>query len=165
MKITGYALREAIKQQELKRDTAAASFRGSQTKFPDEEKPTPHQVMTAFATAEGALVALQEAQMKYNLAVTCEVFGEKTTLATAIKTVGAAGRVEKMWKSAVPADNYYESEVRSPDQIRAVRTLKAEEVLSLSIKAGKKAGALRAAIAIANAREVEIENLDRSLFE
>lgn len=171
MKTTGYGLREAIKQQELRRDTAAGAFNGSLKKFPDETKETPQAIVETFTKAERALVALQVAQMRYNLLVQVEVSGEKLTLAEAIKRVGGAGRIEKMWKGAIgdtKRNSYMDpDETRNLDEkiVRAIRTVPAQEAVKLTTAAGKKASTLRAAIAIANGKEVEIENLDSSLFE
>src|SRR5580698_4796879 len=100
MRVSGYAIREAIKQQERRRDAAANAFAGSLKKFPDENKEAPNQIMDAFAKAEISLAELQVAQMRYNLAVQVEI-GDKMSLAEAIKRVGGAGRIEKMWKSSI----------------------------------------------------------------
>lgn len=175
MKITGYMLREAIKQHELRRDTAARAFDGSLKVFPDEEKDSPSTIVEQFLAAETAVAQLQVAQMRYNLAVTVEVTGQgtyagdKMTLAEAIKRVGGEGRVEKMWRSATgpKKDRYggYDNDEIDPTHIRARVVLKASEAVKLASVAGKRAGALRAAIATANAREVEIESLSPTLFE
>lgn len=177
MKITGYMLREAIKQHELRRDTAARAFDGSLKVFPDEEKDSPSTIVEQFLAAETAVAQLQVAQMRYNLAVMVEVTGPgpyagdkvSMTLAEAIKRVGGEGRVEKMWRSATgpKKDRYsgYDNDEIDPTRIRARAVLKASEAVKLASVAGKRAGALRAAIATANAREVEIESLSPTLFE
>lgn len=171
MKITGYGLREAIKQAELRRDTAAGAFSGSLKKFPDDEaKETPEAIVDAFTRSERALAALQVAQMRYNLAVQVELVGEKLTLAEAIKRVGGAGRIEKMWKGAIGDSSsrrhsYEDPDERDTTKIRAVRTVTASDAMKYATVAGKRAGALRAAISVANGKEVEIEGLDPALFE
>jgi len=169
MKTTGYALREAIKQQELRRDTASRAFNGSLKAFPDEKKEKPQNLVEQFVKSERAVAKLQTAQAKYNLLVTVEANGEKLTLLEAIKAIGGAGRVEKMWRSAAgPKEDRYsygDRDVRDPNQVRAEPTISTSEMVKLASQAGKRAGALRAAIATANAKEVEIEDLDASLFE
>jgi hypothetical protein len=170
MKTTGYALREAIKQYELRRDTASGTFNQSLKKFPDEQKETPQAVIETFTKAEAALAKLQVAQMRYNLAVQVEANGERMSLAEAIKRIGGVGRIEKMWKSTVSEKNTRPSymddvDTRDPNQIRAIRTITAADAVKLAIQTGKKAGSLRAAIAVANGKEVEVEDLDSSLFE
>ena len=169
MKTTGYTLREAIKQAELRRDTAANAFNGSLKKFPDEEKETPQSIVDTFTKAEKALVSLQVAQMRYNLAIQVEVNGEKMSLAEAIKRVGGAGRIEKMWKGAIaePTKRGYMEDIdeRDTTKIRAVRTIPAAEAMKLATTSGKKSGSLRAAISVANGKEVELEGLDPALFE
>jgi len=173
MKVTGYMLREAIKQHELRREAAYRAFSDSLKVFPGEVKDSPVALVEQFLAAERAIAALQTAQMKYNLIVKVELYGhgwERTTmpLGQAIKLIGGEGRVEKLWRSAAgpKKDRYY----RDPDEIdpthvRAQPTIKPQEAVKLATAAGKRAGALRAAIATANATEVEIEDLSPALFE
>lgn len=172
MKVTGYMLREAIKQHELRRDTASRAFDGSLKKFPDEEKEPPHKIIETFTHAEHAIAALQEAQMRYNLMVEVEFDmpdrpKTRMTLAKAIKLVGGAGRVEKMWRSATSPkkDRYRDDDEIDPTFIRAVPTITPSEAVKQATLAGKGAGALRAAIATANAVPIEIESLSPALFE
>lgn len=169
MKTTGYDLREAIKQHELRRDTAARAFNGSLKAFPNEEKESPEAVIHAFTAAELAITTLQTAQMRYNLAVTITANGKTMPLALAIKIVGGIARVEKMWRSAAgPKEDRYgynNDDVRDPSQIRAVATIQAGATLKLASAAAKQSSALRKAIAVGNATEVEIESLDATLFE
>lgn len=169
MKITGYQLREAIKQHELRRDTSSQAFDGSLKVFPGEEKPSPLSFASQFLAAERNIAQLQVAQMKYNLAVTVRVEGETMTLAEAIKRVGGEGRCEKMWRSAAGTkrdrySTYGEDEI-DPSRIRSRPTITLTEAVKLATVAGKRAGAMRAAIATANAAEVEIEDLSPALFE
>lgn len=170
MKTTGYALREAIKQHELKRDTASRTFNASLKKFPDETKDKPQDVVVQLLNAEKAIAKLQVAQMRYNLAVTVDVQGEGMTLAEAIKRVGGDARAEKLWRSASgPAADPYgynrAPDTRDPNQVHAVATITSAEATKLASASAKRAGAFRAAIATGNAREVELEGLESSLFE
>jgi hypothetical protein len=169
MKTTGYDLREAIKQHELRRDTAARAFNGSLKAFPGEEKDTPEAIIAAFSAAERAITLLQTAQMRYNLVVTVTAGGETMPLALAIKVVGGVARVEKMWRSAAgPKEDRYgynQDDVRDPNQIRAVATVQVGAALKLASAAAKRSSALRKAIAVGNATEVEIESLDAALLE
>ena len=170
MKTTGYALREAIKQHELRRDTAARMFDGSLRKFPNEDKEHPTKVVEQFLTAERAISKLQTAQMRYNLAVIVDVQGEKLTLAEAIKRIGGEARVEKMWRSAAGPKpdrygGYRNDDERDPSKVIAAATVSPSEATKLASTTAKRSGAFRAAIATGNAREVEIEDLDARLFE
>ena len=170
MKVTGYMLREAIKQHELRRDTASQSFNGSLKKFPDEEKPTPQAVVEQFLAAEAAIARLQVSQMRYNLEVKVNVAGEVMTLGEAIKRVGGLGRAEKMWRLAAgpKKDRYgsdYEQDEIDPAKVRSQATLTVNEAVKLAARAGKQAGAMRAAIATANATEIEVSDLSPVHFE
>ena len=162
MKISGYGLREAIKQHELRRDTAAGSFNGALMKWPGETKDTPQEVVTAFLEGEAAIAQLQTAQMRYNLAVTIEHEGQTLTLAEGIKRLGGLARAEKMWRSvATPKAERYGSPMdareRSEGVVTTVPTVSTSEAVRLAQKAAKVAGALRAQIATANAVLVELD--------
>lgn len=173
MKVTGYMLREALKQHQLRRDTAARAYAGSLKKFPDEDKQTPQEVVSQFLEAETAIVKLEVAQMRYNLAVLVDVPGfGRVPLAHAIKAIGPEARAEKMWKTAtgsVPERyaSYRTDDERDPDKVQAKPTITPAEATKLAVKMSKRAGAFRAAIATGNAVEVEVtlEDLDPALFE
>lgn len=170
MKITGYALREALKQHELRRDTAARTFEGTLKSFPGEVKDKPQDVVKQFLAAETAIAKLQTSQSKYNLLVMVDANGERMTLEEAIKRIGGEARVEKMWRSAAgPRRDRYGSsnidDVRDPNQIVAITIVTPNEATKLASACSKRAGSYRAAIATGNAREVEIEDLDPALFE
>lgn len=170
MKITGYAIREAIKQHDLRRDTALRAFDGSLRKFPDEEKDTPQKVMEHFLASEHAIAKLQTLQTQYNLKVTVEVLTEKLSLEEAIKRIGGDARAEKMWRSATGPKTdryagYSNNDERDPTKVFAKTTVTPSEATKLASAAAKRAGAFRAAIATGNAREIEFENLDAALFE
>jgi hypothetical protein len=169
MKITGYQLREALKQQELRRDTAARAFNGSLKKFPDETKEEPGEVVTEFLDAENKIAQLQVAQMAYNLAVEVVVQNSTMSLAAAIKRIGGPARAEKMWRTAAGPKperySYRDDDTRNADVIVAKPTVTSAEALKLAQSSAKLAGAYRAAIATGNAKEVEIQDLSSSLFE
>lgn len=170
-KVTGYMLRDAIKTQEMVRDTAASAFDASLKAFPGEENldtKNPTKIVETFMAAETLIAKLQVAQMVYNIHVKVNVLGENMTLGEAIKRVGGIGRTEKMWKGAIQSGRpniYGDTDTRDPNQVRAERTLPAEQALAFAKVYGKKANALRAAIATANGTEINFTDLDESLFE
>lgn len=170
MKTTGWALKEALKTHELRRDTAARSFAGTLKKFQDETKQAPQEVVLQFLAAEKAIATLQVAQARYNLAVKIDWESQRITLAEGVKLVGGLGRAEKMWRSATGAkpdrySTYRDEDVRDPSQLRAKETISPSEAAKLASFVAKQAGRLRAAIATGNGTEIDIENLDSSLFE
>jgi len=171
MKTTGWALREALKQQELRRDTAARAFLGTLKKFPDEQKQTPESVVEQLLAAEEAVAQIQVAQARYNLAVTVQFMDSTITLCEAVKRIGGIGRAEKMWRQATGSkpDRYHSygnaDDVRDPTQVRAVVTITPQDAATRASAVAKLAGRLRAAIATANSKEVDIENLSAALFE
>jgi hypothetical protein len=169
MKVTGYQLREAIRRHELRRDAAATQFNESLWRFEDEDKISPDDLHTLFVEAEKTIGVLQVGQMRYNRAVALNVTGEKMTLAEGVKRIGGAGRIEKMWRESVGKKDRYgrdpSDRTRSSDTQHVVRALSVKECMDRTSRTAKFAGALRAAIAEANSREVEVEGLDPSLFE
>ena len=171
MKITGYALRGAISEWKLKRDAATQAFNGSLYKFEGDSKDTPDQVAQAIGAAEVALATLQTAQMEYNLKVRLELPGGTISLAEAIKRVGGQGRIEKMWKSASSPKkrSSYLSDLdeipsREDGRVVAERQITTQQAIERATGAGRLAGKFRAAIAVGNATEVEID-LDPALIE
>src|SRR5579885_1022293 len=103
MKVTGYQIREAIRKQELQRDTVISQFNASLFKFEGEEKLSPDDVAKMFTQAEQAIANLQTGLARYNLYVVIDVLGDKMTLAEGVKRLGGAGRLEKLWREAATA--------------------------------------------------------------
>jgi hypothetical protein len=158
MKVTGFLLREAIRRWELRRDTAAKQFDEVLTKFPGEEKQSPSVIAEAFSKAEASIASLQAAQNRYNLFVLVDVFETKMTLCEAVKRVGGAGRLDKMWRTAVTGkkDPYgRDNTTRQADTVYAVRVVSPEDAMKRADKAAALAGAFRAAIAKGNCFELD----------
>lgn len=170
MKVTGYLLREKVREWELRRNMANEQFPASLKKFPGETKRTPAEVVGDFEKAEKAIAYLQAAQARYNLGVQVNVLGEVMTLCEAVKRIGGAGRAEALWRSAAGGkkDRYSsyrnDDEVRKADEVRAVATITQEDAAKQATRAAKYAGAMRAAIATGNATVVEME-LDTAIIE
>lgn len=169
MKVTGYKLREALRRWQLRRDTAAGQFTKVLTAFPDEKKPSPYDIAEQVLTAELSIANLQSAQSIYNSTVRVTVGAIDLTLLECIKRVGGLGRVEKMWRTAatVKEDRYslHDTRTRKADEVVAERTVTYEVAGKNAAELGQRLGAYREAIAIGNAREVELANLDAALLE
>ena len=170
MKITGYRLREAIKMHEIRRNTSAAQFDLSLRVFKGEETLHPQVIAKNFLTAEQSIARLQEAQARYNLAVSVVVLNETMTLCEAVKRTGGANRLEALWREAAGGkkDRYHglgREEERDPTKERARATMTIADITKEAQAASKFAGALRGAIATANTQEVEVQDLDAALFE
>lgn len=169
--ITGFALREAIKRWEMVRETASKQWSNSLFIFESSEKVSPDDLMKSYKDAERAVAALQTAQARYNINVKVKVLAEEMTLAEAVKLVGGAGRMEKMWKSHAAetgTDRYSRVEMtRSKEQEYAKRSVSVKDCLKRATEAAKFAGAIRAAIAEGNSTKVDIAslNLDPKLLE
>lgn len=175
MKVSGYQLREAIKQHELRRDVASKTYNSSLKAFKDEDKQSPQVIVTEFLEAERAIAELQTAQMRYNLTVEVEFpydspeqrNGVRAPLGFFIKLVGSLARAEKMYRSAATGkeDRYsLRDDVRNANEETAKPTISPSQAVEQAAVYAKKAGQVRAAIATANATEIEIKDLNPSLF-
>jgi len=79
-----------------------------------------------------------------------------------------AGRSEKMWRDSVceKEDRYGRNETeRQEGVLIAKRVLDYQEAIDAANKAAGFAGALRAAVASGNSKEVDVEGLDGALFK
>lgn len=167
MKVTGYKLQHALRELAHARDIAAGQFEDSLKVFPDDEKPSPEAVMNAYQDAEAKIARLQTVQADYNLRVKVSVLDKRLTLSEAVKLVGGAGRAEKMWRgvAAPKTDRYgYDRDTRDATAVVAKRTITTEKAATLAKNAARWASALREAIQVGNATEIEFE-LDEALFE
>lgn len=173
MKVTGHKLREAIKEWELRRDAAVELFDGSLAKFDDETKETPDEVMNNITSAEKAIARLQTVQIAYNLSISVDLGDEKVSLAEAVKRIGGAERTERMWRNAMrvvaPARSHvrnrlmYGGAVAQSEEV-ARFTITQTQARDATSAASKYANKLRSAIAVANATEVDVTDLDSSLI-
>lgn len=169
---TGYQIREAIRRWELRRNTAASQFSDSLKVFPGETKRGPVDVAEDLTRCEDNIVLLQCAQALYNEIVTVNIQGTEYPLGYAVKRIGSAGRMEKMWRDASTGSkkerySTYGDDVRKADEIRAVATISQEDAMNLADKAAKFAGDIRSSMNVANNTPVPLAQLDvdASLFE
>ncbi len=165
MKVSGYQIREALKRQELRRSALQLQAKDSLWKFTGETKSTPQEIMAKLEAAETAIATLQTLQDRYNLQTT--VLG--VPLTRAVKQVGAAGRLEKLWRELAMSsgnDVFHRGAVteRNKESEFAVKQISIDEAMKKAFEAATIAGNLRAAIAKANANEIEFEGLDPALF-
>lgn len=180
MQVTGYALREALRKWQLKRETAATQFADSLFEFPTArgKKPKPDDIVAKVVQAERAIAALQTAQAVYNSKVWVHwgdtagnASAENIQLTRAIKLIGAFGRVEKLWRVAATGKKDKYAHYRSDDpgrlkegELLAERTISPEDAADRVESFASKLGVLRQAVAIGNATPTEID-LDGSLLE
>jgi hypothetical protein len=168
MKITGYKIQHKLKQLEQLKEVAAQQFNENIMQFESqEEKLDLRDVFATYTTLEKRISQLQTAQCQYNMNVTVNVLGENMSLLNAVKLVGGAGRAEKMWKDvakgARSARSIYSENSRSKDQEYAKRSVSTSEAVDFAQQATKVASALREAIQVGNAIEIELD-IDEALF-
>lgn len=167
MKVNGYRLQHALRELEHAREVAASQFADNVTQFKStENKLDIRQVFAQFTTLEKKIAETQTAQTQYNLNVTVNVMGKEMPLLQAVKLVGGAGRAEKMWRDAVKGkkqDRYgFQQDQRQKDVEYAVLSVEPAEALKHAQQASRIASALREAIQVGNATEVEVEGLDET---
>ena len=169
MQVTGYKLKEALKLKAIELQAVQSLFDESLYKFEGEEKLSPEEVVDKIKTLEDQIAKLQTAQSYYNLQVIVEVNGKKGFLETAIKLVGGAGRVSKMWRTASAGrtrDRWDRSNIitRRTDEVMAEPTVNKITALEKAKEAEKFASALRSAIAVGNTNIVDVDWIDEKLF-
>ncbi len=161
MKISGYRLREALRNKRTLRDVLATRFNDTLWQFKGSEEASPKEISERFVEADHAVASIEAAQQLYNQQVTVRIGGEKMSLSLAIKLVGGAGRHEKMWRSAAVdkgRDRYTMRETsRKLDEEQAVRMVSVDDSLDAAMKAAQHASELRSSIAEANSNEIEID--------
>lgn len=169
--LTGVQIRERIRAEELRRDLSATEFPTSLYAFEDDDKSlSPAQHAENFLDAERKVAQLQTLQTRYNLLVQLNVLGEKMSLAEAVKRLGGAGRLTKMWTSAAKdegKDRYgYGSDrlTRDKSQERARRQVTKQACAEAAGKAARFAGELRAAVARGNGTPIDFDDVEPSLF-
>jgi len=157
--------------KQLELATVSSTFEESLYKFEGEDKQTPQEVADNITKLEREISTLQTAQSRYNLGVTVVVGAtkEKLTLEQAVKLVGGAGRVAKLWRNAAKGekrDRYgYGDRVktRKADEVTATATVTREEALTKARNAESFAGSLRNAIAFGNTTELDLD-IPQELF-
>ncbi len=171
MEVTGYQLKEALKMKNLELATIQTQFDDSLHKFEDEEDKSPGTVAEHIAMLEEHVAELQTAQSYYNLQVTVKLHKNmiEIPLEKAIKLVGGAGRLSKMWRSAAKGDKLDRWDrrihmTRKSDEEVAKPTISKAEALERAKKAESYASQLRNAIALGNTTKVAIDWLDESLI-
>ncbi len=164
MKINGILLREALKRWERARTLAIASFQDSLWRFDGEQKPSPMEACEAFIKADTIHATLQDLQQRYNSAIEMEHLGNTITLGVAVKMIGGAGRVEKMWTEAAakPKNRYgFDDSMdrkRDKDAIYAIRSISVQDCVAISNKTSEIAAKLRSQIALANATMLDLDH-------
>ena len=158
--VNGFRLQNLIREQVTQRDVLAKRFTDSQTKFPNDDKPSPTVVMEKIQTAERLLSKLQVLQDQYNLAVQVTLGNESRSLAYAVNLIGSMGREEKSWRiyATGKEDRYgYQDEQRDANSIYATRAMTNEEAAELSKAAGRRAAQCREAIAVGNVTKMSFD--------
>ena len=170
MKTTGYKLQHALRELDQNRSIAATQFSHGLFVFEGDETVTSTKAMEMFRDSEEKIARLQEFQGRYNLTVQVSVLGKKMTLSQAVKLVGGAGRSEKMWRTAAKntgnEDHYGRSQnTRETSVVVAKRSVGVGTCIDEAKKAAKYASALREAIQVGNATEIDFQELSESDFE
>jgi hypothetical protein len=165
-KVTGYSLKEAIKKLERRRDTTKAQFEESLYFFEGEQEATAAREKSVnlakrVQELEEGIATLQTVQANYNAGISITVQGKKLILTQAVKLMGGAERLEKMWQKAAEIENsgsrYYSPDrVRVAGQEHAKRSIAYDAAVAEAEKASTFVGALRAAVAVANSTEKDL---------
>lgn len=171
MKINGYKIQHRLKELRDRRDIAASQFSNGLWQFEAEQdsKIHPNEAMATFADCEYKIARLQVLQARYNLVVEVTAGDQTMTLHEAVKRIGGAGRMEKMWRTAAASTGtdkygYGRTMERSKENEYAQRMISVDECMESSNAASKFAASLREAIQLGNAKTIEME-ADVTLFD
>jgi len=170
MLVNGYKLQHSLRELEQTREVLAQQFSDNVMQFESqEEKLELREVFARFTSLEKKVAQVQVAQARYNLAVQVNVLGETMSLHEAVKLVGGAGRAEKMWREVVKGQKtsrlYGGDTTRTKDVEYAKRSISVSDAFGQAKHAAKVASALRQAIQLGNATDLELEGLEPSLLE
>jgi hypothetical protein len=170
MEITGYKLKEALKMASLEKETVLTQFDETLYAFKGEKKPSPEEISDRVSYLETKIATLQTAQSQYNLNIMVSVQGEEMSLQQAIKMVGGAGRLSKMWRSAAKGSKRdrwerQSSVTRKTDEEIALPTITKQDTMQRAKEAELFASRLRSAISTGNTNKVDIPWVGESLFD
>jgi hypothetical protein len=162
MQINGYDLRAAIKKLTRKKDILQAKFVKNTTYFASKgEKPDLEAISGDLNMVETQLVALQVAQLKYNLSVQATVKGyEPMSLAAAVKQAGTRIRMATTWRKVAgekPERHSYRDETLQTGVEYIQQAVTTEEALRIETRFNDEHALFQKAIAEANAKSVSID--------
>lgn len=162
MKLNGYKIQQALREAEGLRTVLAGQFTENQRYFASAgPAPDLKATMDRYSKTEDRIAALQVVQAQYNTTVTLD---NGMTLLHAIKAIGGAGRIEKMWRdSMTTAKPGYFDDTRRTGEEHKLSTIDPEKALSFSKAASRNTAHLRMLIQTGNATQVDID-CDSALF-
>lgn len=159
-KVSGYQLRERIRELSSNIEVAVRTFKDSFYAFPGESKPSPTECSERLRKLEVELATAQSEQQRFNQQVRIDVLGQTMSLSQGVKLLGGIGRIEKTWRDATGSNERYNGYgnqlVRNTHEVRAERTIPVSQLLEQASASAKFASALRSAISKGNASEVEL---------
>lgn len=175
MQVNGFQIREAIKQHTLKREMAIKLFNDAGFLFPGEVKVSPIDRAKEVQQADEAVAKLETFQQAFNAIQIVLFDGQNITLSQAVKMIAGIGRLENLWKQYASKGltgqdssrrSYGEASttVRKTDEQHATRTIDLETCVELATAFARKQAALRAQIASANGRQIDVPQDLKGLF-
>lgn len=157
MKVNGFQIKQAIREQTEERDLAESRFDGSLKAFPGEDKPKPTALADVMDQCERRIARLQTTQARYNLAVQVTVEGQGMTLQEAVKALGGAERLEKKWRDAAKEEtDRYGGDTRDKDSVVRSRQVSSDQCAELARTAMRRRNAINYAIQKGNAVEIDL---------
>jgi hypothetical protein len=166
MRVTGNQLRAALKLWEMRLNVAVQQFETSIYAFPGEDK-NPLTAMNMIEKAHAAIATIQTAQTQYNLLVELNWNGNTIPLTSGVKSLGMASHEAKLWRSALPKKDRYDSirdKTRNAEEIIATVVIPLERMAQYAFDKQKSATELQSAIATANATLIEIQGFPAELL-
>jgi len=165
-KVTGYKLQANAKRLKLQIELLRKQFEESIFQFDGEAKQDLATVGQALKKAETEQAQVNHYQSAYNHNVNVVVLGTTMTLDEAIKRVGSAGRLQKLWTKALLGGDGSDTPrwsrisnmqtARDKDKEYAQRSMSIEDCQLAVEQASRYNSALREAIQVGNGNEIEL---------
>jgi hypothetical protein len=177
MRITGYALREVLRNLSTQREIAATEFADALWSFDsNSDSSRTERLGLRCEKLDAQIAAIQELQARYNLSVKVSVPSLRddgaeiqVSLLLIVKALDGLGKRAKMWVSATKdtgRDRYDSYRTRMEEgEIRAKKTMSQESLHRLAQRMQRLQSAYRSALARGNATEVNFEDVPPDLLE
>ena len=168
MEVNGNMIMDALQRADDDKNMANSTFRETLFAFPEEAKKDPAGKISELARAERRIADLQIVQEQYNFSLFVMINDRKITLADAVKRLGGASRVEKMWRIAAVETgrdrwNSIDRE-RNKDSVYSIRQITVERAKAGQKDARRLTGQLKTAIREANTTPVKFKEVNPELF-
>lgn len=166
MIVTGIEIQEALRLWKIRRTAAEAAFPNSFKKYDDEDKASPQELEKELILCEDAISSLETIQSIFNNQVSVTIKGEDYSLSYAVRRLGGATRLEKLWSTQVaPEPDRYAARIpRSVEHVIEKQTITTKEITKSATGAAQVSSLFRRAIAAGNASRIDVGDFNKDFL-